>query len=38
MFGILCQRPYEKEVVVKFERIYTAKKTRKKKKKKRIRI
>ena len=28
-FGMLCKRPYEKEVVVKFETIYSANKRRK---------
>ncbi len=34
-FGMLCKRPYDKEVVVKFEKIYTAPAARKKRKKKR---
>ena len=33
-FGMLCKRPYEKEVVVKFERIYSAQQRRRRKKKK----
>lgn len=33
-FGMLCKRPYDKEVVVKFEKIYTAPTRRKRKKKK----
>jgi hypothetical protein len=33
-FGMLCKRPYEKDIVVKFETIYSA--NRKKKKKRRL--
>ena len=33
-FGMLCKRPYEKEVVVKFERVYSAQQRRRRKKKK----
>ena len=32
-FGMLCKRPYDKEVVVKFEKIYTAPGRKKRKKK-----
>lgn len=34
-FGMLCKRPYEKEIIVKFETIYSA---QNKKKKKRMKI
>ena len=32
-FGMLCRRPYDKPIVIKFERVYTKKRKKKKRRK-----